>query len=52
MKKRECYGHTGWNGEKMLTFANILRRYKQKHSKKSFGMLGNVKVNDYISLKQ
>ena len=52
MRKRDYYGHTGWNGEKMPTFANILLRYKRKHSKKSFGMLGNVKVNDYISMKQ
>lgn len=37
MRKRECYGRTGWTGEKVLTFANTLRRYKQKHSKKALG---------------
>ena len=52
MRKRERYGRTEWNGEKIPTFANILRRYKEKHSKKGFGMLRNVKTNDYISLKQ
>ncbi len=52
MRKRECYGRTGWNGEKMQTFANILRRYKQKHSKKSFGILRNVKASGHILMKQ
>ena len=52
MRKRECYGRTRWNGEKVLTFANILRRYKQKHSKKSFGMLRNVKASEHILMKQ
>lgn len=52
MKKRDYYGRTGWNGEKVLTFANILRRYKQKHSKKSFGMLRNVKASEHILMKQ
>ena len=37
MRKRECYGRTRWNGENVITFANILRRYKQKHSKKASG---------------
>lgn len=35
MKKRDYYGRTGWNGEKMQTFANILRRYRQVRSKKA-----------------
>lgn len=52
MRKRECYGRTRWNGEKVLTFANILRRYKQKHSKKNFGMLRNVKTDEHILMKQ
>ena len=37
MKKRDYYGRTRWNGENVITFANILRRYKQKHSKKASG---------------
>lgn len=36
----------------MLTFTNILRRYKQEHSKKGFGMLRNVKTSEHILLKQ
>ena len=36
----------------MITFANILRRYKQKHSKKSFGLLRNVKTSEHILMKQ
>ncbi len=35
VKKRDYYGRTGWNGEKMQTFANILRRYRQVRSKKA-----------------
>ena len=49
MRKRECYGRTRWNGEKVLTFA---RRYKQKHSKKSFGILRNVKTSEHILMQQ
>ena len=52
MRKRDCYGSTRWNVEKVLTFANILRRYKQKHSKKNFGMLRNVKTDEHILMKQ
>lgn len=52
MRKRECYGRTGWNGEEVITFANILRRYKQKHNKKSFGMLRNVKTSEHILMQQ
>ena len=48
----QLYGRTRWNGEKVLTFANILRRYKQKHSKKNFGMLRNVKTDEHILMKQ
>ena len=38
MRKRECYGRTRWNGEKVLTFTNILRRYRQVHNKRVWGV--------------